>query len=147
MKIIAGYIWWRLWFLLRQRVWRVLRGGWAWLRTEPIGKKEFFSCWIWQVWILQWRFCRRCHGWRSSWCSWLSLRFRCRGGLAWGLCRCRWRRFRLFFFWLSYQQLASWPRLASFPFKIVLKTLWQVDISTRFYLTPAKLKFDWLIKC
>ena len=97
-RIIVECIWWRPWFLQKRRALQVLRGGWAWQQIGPLGKREFFSCWIWRAWILQWQFCQRYREWRSSWCSWLSLRFRCRGALAWGLCRCRLRRSRLFFF-------------------------------------------------
>ena len=103
IKIIVGCTWWRPWFPQRRRVWPTHRGGWAWRQIGPLGKKVFFFCWIWRALILRWQLYRRYRGWRSSWCSWPSWRYQCQGALAWGPCRCRWRRFKLFFFWLSCQ--------------------------------------------
>ena len=83
------WIWWQPWFLHWWRAWPTLRATTTWRRSIPLWRKESFFYYIWRACWIPPLFCRRCHWWRNSWCSWLSCSLQSRGALTSTLCKCR----------------------------------------------------------
>ena len=136
-SICCWCIWWRLWFLLRRRVWPILLEA---RDEQQFGSHEMrwlISCFEEPIVKLRMRSSRRYRWRKSSWCSWLWLKLQHQGELVSRRCRCRWCKIHVSFscvssrqllrsFLLSFQlsSLLSWPLLGLVFLLLVRQTWW-----------------------